>query len=632
MSDFIDETTVIEVEEEPISTIALTTNNHALLENRYSPNQHNIASIEGLADKLEKIEAPKNLQTSKGKSYAEYWSWSDKNISQDDRTGYFVSLIQDNDNNTCIEIINEANYNVFGVTTNRDTVAFIGNEEWEAIVDEETQTIAGYESTRDSSYGLVCLAGNVKVRYLTNADKIDINPGDFIKPGTDGYAIKAENNDGYYRVINTGVDFYGNYVVINLSLSASDAENISVKHAKTADDYTDSGTIKQDLDKLDQKIDSEILNTENDIKNGVIIASVAKNFDTTDGSIKEEFDKVNKALTDEITKIEDGTTIAAHSGVADSINVENIDDKKVKPYSIKTCTTEALENIEDQSSDAMYMLTDDTTIEDLEKDVGYLNAWKEQMTPPEDKPSWWVNKAVWAEEAYTYPFINVADYDDNEYYNNLDNYQNTMRFYFPEGRTYSNMPGNCINGWLEVFASSNNGEVVDQMFYRHGSVSTDSVGAYAGGTYFEIYTRSRLKPAGSDDFVWTEWTRLMTEKDVVEESFHAGTADSATNATNATNAINDSDGKKISTTYAKLSDSISGYKTFSIGTIVTVSNKSGNLLQILKKIQIKYTQSETYNYFYYNTTKLNETDIEVDGTWLVLGMCNTDIYLIQRIS
>lgn len=303
MSDFIDNTTVIEVEEKPMNASSISTNRHDELENLHSPNQHTIGAITGLSSRLENIESLKQNEAAKGKGYAEYWSWSNDDGTEPKGVGYFVSLVQRDDNNMYIKIADQDGPQIFGVTIPKNTTAFIGNEEWEPIIDQTTKAITGYESTRDASYDLVCLVGAAKVRY--GSDTLNINAGDYVKPGNDGRAVKAANNEGLYRVVSTGYnDTYGYYVEINLSISASDVENISVKHAKSADNYTNNGTIKTAFDNL-----------------------------------------------------ENGATVVHHAENADCVLIEDVNAKTLKPYNIKTCTKEALKNVEG-ISDAIYITSD----------------------------------------------------------------------------------------------------------------------------------------------------------------------------------------------------------------------------------------------------------------------------------
>lgn len=328
MSEFIDNTEIIEVEEQPTNTsIALETNDHNLLTNRHSPDQHTIGAITGLSDELRKINELKSTQYTKNKGYAEYWPWYGEGYGEH-RPGRFVSLLHTENDRTYIELCQRDDQDVFGVTVWPENVAFIGNEEWEPVKDAY-DNIVGYKSTRQPDYeGLVCLVGTSKISYLVDSpDEINIRAGEYIKPTSNGYAIKAENNDGLYRVIGIGYDdYYGWYVEINLSISASDAENISVKHAKTADNYTDNGTIKQGFDDVNNRID---------------------------------------IVNEEIDNIEDGTTIVSHASAADSININNINMGAIKPYDIKICEHDYVDNSTDKVSDAIYIITNDTTVDDL---------------------------------------------------------------------------------------------------------------------------------------------------------------------------------------------------------------------------------------------------------------------------
>lgn len=638
MSDFIDNTTVIEVEETPINTIGLTTNKHDELENRFEPDQHTIAAITGLSDELEKLMAG---QFVKGKGYAEYWSWADKNIQQAQRIGYFVSLIKDDNDNNCIEIINDGNYHIFGVTVPNDTIAFIGNEEWEPIIDEETQTVAAYESTRDASYGLVCLVGDTKVRYHTNnTGELDIQIGDYVRPRTDGYAVKATNNDGLYRVVGTGYnDIYGYYVEINLSISASDVDNISVKHAKSADNYTDNGTIKQKLDDLNSKIDSEIDN----IENGATIVGKAKNFDTTEGTIKDGFDNIKERFDD----IKDGTIIVGHANSTDYINIKNVEYGVIKPYDIKTCTTASLENMTEPLSDSVYIITDDTTVEDIANWKAGVETGKTAVPKAETADKAIMDsEGVWIRDSYyclgtgsrklngdgvLHPINNLnavihggVYYIDCKYKDQMSNLPNEVSM------------GNVDYARLIVEATDqedsegNTNTHIRQTIHCHMTSSDNSLA--------EFTTTMR---AGTIDVngnrVWTPWdSMLMTSK--------------ATELT-VSRAIGDEKGNNIAENYSQKSQFIINKTnktvTASIGSICTLWCKSSDVYDKIVQLGSNFTSNSLY--IAYNTTldKLDSfantiqsgNQYTLVGTWKLCGLSGTyntgttdgNLYIIQRV-
>ena len=127
---------------------------------------HPITSITGLSNKLKELEQLKQV-LSTGRDFAQYYVWSDGNPLKEDRTGYFVTLV---DNTDCIRICNDANDDVIGVVVSPDDVGFVGGHSDDVV-------------TNNHKYGLVCLIGHAMVRRVRS-----VNTGDYVVPNTLGIA------------------------------------------------------------------------------------------------------------------------------------------------------------------------------------------------------------------------------------------------------------------------------------------------------------------------------------------------------------------------------------------------------------------------------------------------------------
>ena len=292
----VEETLSIEASESPITYRDTTVVTHGSLIDRNNDNQHTINAITGLTEKLNQLESLKPVQ-SNGTGFAEYHMWQDKNPSIKDRTGRFVSFYV-NEKGKGTDMIVISNNNVCGVTISPDSVAFAGNQDIEH---------------RDTSYGLVCPIGSVRV---VCAD--DVKVGDRVKPGKvgdkDGCAVKDEN--GYYLVTAVEPVLNVNYAVINFTSSiGAIIDEITVSRATEAVNYDkNNGAIKTKFDDIDTEITG--------IKDGTtIVEKAAYSIDadnyTEDGTIKSKFDNVDT----EIVNIVKGVTVVAEAN--HSVNADN---------------------------------------------------------------------------------------------------------------------------------------------------------------------------------------------------------------------------------------------------------------------------------------------------------------------
>ena len=197
--------------------------NHSLLNNRDAKNQHPISAITGLREELDNIEAL-NIVYSNERGNADFYLWSDENIFDENRVGYFVTVCDDMHR---IKICDGKD--IYGVVV--DSAAFIGGQS---------------EEPRDYKYGLVAYTGIVMVRC-----ELNVAVGDFVISNQYGYARKSSNNYGY-KVISLKTIDGTIYALINLNVSVE-------KVSELAGDLKD---LDERLDKAEINIASAINTSE----------------------------------------------------------------------------------------------------------------------------------------------------------------------------------------------------------------------------------------------------------------------------------------------------------------------------------------------------------------------------------
>ena len=166
--------------------------NHALLTNLDLPDQHPIKSITGLGSILNTLSSTKNVYTKSG-GLAEFRKWADDNEEGRNRTGYFVSIV----NNDGEIAICDGNNDVYGVVVTQSGVCGYQDSAYDSI---DTTT---HNKTDDWKYAKVCLVGDVRVRVNPD-DKISV--GDYVLPNSLGYASISENRIGF-RVSSIGSEY-----------------------------------------------------------------------------------------------------------------------------------------------------------------------------------------------------------------------------------------------------------------------------------------------------------------------------------------------------------------------------------------------------------------------------------------
>lgn len=260
---------------------------HGNLSGRYAPNQHPVDAITGLKDRLENLEALKQVRADKA-NIAQYYPWADGNPDVENRSGYFVAFT----NHNCIKISQD---NVIGIIVQNDKTGFVGN-----YID-------------DPSYGLVCVSGIVPVRALNS-----VKAGDKIIPGPKGYAQKSTNDYGY-EVIDVYDELTEHYAIIALV-----PETVS---------FVD---LKDDIVELDNKIDI--------VQSNTIVAINAANEALKSQSaqidkIGEQANSAEQIANDANQTASSAQIIASNAGMAAEIAKEMADSAQTTVESIRIQVT-----------------------------------------------------------------------------------------------------------------------------------------------------------------------------------------------------------------------------------------------------------------------------------------------------
>lgn len=235
--------------------------NHALLNNRETPNQHPIIAIEGLRQELDNIEKLQTIYSDK-KQQADYYAWrqDDAHLLPENPYGLFVSICPETNQ---IQIC-DGTRDVFGVTV--ADAAFVGNQEY-------AQAEGGTKIGRDGNYALVANYGLVAVRRMPS-----VVVGDYVVPNSRGEAQKSDGNYGY--LVTAVSDADGLYALISLATPSTLTQTL----ADTAKDLSERMTAAE----------HNITSAVNVANSAYATAQSAK--ELTDASIESIGGKVNDAL------------------------------------------------------------------------------------------------------------------------------------------------------------------------------------------------------------------------------------------------------------------------------------------------------------------------------------------------
>ena len=222
----------IEIEESGSTFINSGTRHNALID-KDEPGSHTISAIDGLQKELDKIETPRVIESNICQQ-ADYYMWEDGNPDNENRTGLFVTMHQNNDGKNVIKICRDIDTeDVFGVTVS--DAGFIGNQSYIKLSD-------GTKIGRDGKYSLVAHSGLVTVQREEN-----VAVGDYIVPDAFGKAKTLNDNikyksSGEYKCgyLVTGLSEPGGVksAIISLTISSTIAKKISDTLYKGLDNTT----------------------------------------------------------------------------------------------------------------------------------------------------------------------------------------------------------------------------------------------------------------------------------------------------------------------------------------------------------------------------------------------------------
>lgn len=324
---------------------------HQLLNGRDAADQHPIAAITGLKDKLDDIEALKTVYSNEKQS-ADYYEWEDGNVLQESRIGYFVSLCPDSKS---IKICDGSN--VFGVVV--DSAAFVGGQT---------------DIPRDYKYGLVTSVGYALVRC-----EMDVQVGNCVIPNSYGMAQNTSNNYGC-RVIGINNINGVRYALVSLNVSIDQIDSIG-----------------DDVKLFDERLDK----AEGDIVSAINVANQAHNkAQDIEHTSNEAIDKSNQAINkseEANTKAENAFNQSQSSFEASARAEALAQSAAVTTETAKQTFVDVKKQVEDVSAHISDVETDlqesKSNIAAMEEDLKPLAEWKDDSDPNNYGISGFVAKA-----------------------------------------------------------------------------------------------------------------------------------------------------------------------------------------------------------------------------------------------
>ena len=235
---------------------------HALLHGRELSDQHPISAITDLDEELTEIKRIKRVYSSES-GLGEFRMWDDENPQGEDRSGYFVTIVQGTENIA----ICDSTHDVYGVSVNSS--GFVGNQN-------------ELDKSDDWDYSMVGIVGTMRVRTDGTARN-----GEYVVPNAFGEATKSSSDYGY-KVLSQGSYPSYNYVVIAVT-PQSDA--LSRLEDALSGSEESIGNILIELNIAKDKADSALNNSQ------IAIDTSMSNSDLMD-VIKETADSaLQKATT-----------------------------------------------------------------------------------------------------------------------------------------------------------------------------------------------------------------------------------------------------------------------------------------------------------------------------------------------
>ena len=216
---------------------------------------HEIEQVNGLEDALTKLSSTHEFYSQHG-GYAEFRQWTEDSKSYyvkhikdtlGGKIGYFVSLVGNN-GNSYIDICNEKNHSVYGVTVRQSAFCGYQDENHDILNDNSVDRTDG-----NQPYSKVCLLGNVSVRVYTEKNYNNIHIGDYVVSDEHGCAIKSENNVGFKAVLKRIEN--GTYTVVIALVPQNDnaarvMEEIAKNRVSLENISLQVGTLEGSIDNL----------------------------------------------------------------------------------------------------------------------------------------------------------------------------------------------------------------------------------------------------------------------------------------------------------------------------------------------------------------------------------------------
>ncbi len=282
---------------------------HSNLGGRNDPEQHEISAITGLEAKLDAIES---LQTvySDGKLQADYYKWYDENPKGEDRSGLFVTTLQDENGAVRIKPC-DADSDVVGVTVSE--AGLIGGQPYNLVRKANDAALKQKNDNEIYKYGLVTTSGVVAVQR-----ELNVTIGDYVVPNASG---KAKKSDGKYGYLVTALrDNYGvACAVISLAAPstfakelADTAADLSTRMTTAETNIGSLTTLAQDAYDLAQANQSQMKENTSNVQDAL------DKVEDLNGAVSD----LQGAISDAVTKAEyaNATALSMRSEAVDAAN------------------------------------------------------------------------------------------------------------------------------------------------------------------------------------------------------------------------------------------------------------------------------------------------------------------------
>lgn len=238
---------------------------------------HQTDEISGLNGALSILGGTREYYSSGG-GIAEFREWKDGNPEMESRIGYFVSLVNDL-NNEYIDFCNADATDVYGVTVSSSGICGYQYSDYDMLKSKSNNKANG-----NKPFDKVCLLGTVRVRFGDDAEFDTLKIGDYVVPDINGCAKKSTNNIGYKVVMKEPAGMGNNAwnrVAITL-VPQNDNVSRVMQIVGTTNDTVDN--LKDKLDDLQDTVDKNI--------------SISDQFGQFDENVNSKLEQAGQALAE----------------------------------------------------------------------------------------------------------------------------------------------------------------------------------------------------------------------------------------------------------------------------------------------------------------------------------------------